>query len=53
MCGAAPVAGGFHRRGDLHGNALHFTLVKRIVQAVELGENPLDYCSPERSLGYA
>ena len=39
-------------RVDLNDNVLHFTLVERIVQAVEHGENPLDCWSPEWSLGY-
>jgi Dolichyl-phosphate-mannose-protein mannosyltransferase len=39
-------------RVDLNDNVLHFTLVERIVQAVERGENPLDCWSPEWSLGY-
>ena len=39
-------------RVDLNDNVLHFTLVERIVQAVQRGENPLDCWSPEWSLGY-
>ena len=39
-------------RVDLNDNVLHFTLVERIVQAVEHGENPLDCWSSEWSLGY-
>ena len=39
-------------RVDLNDNVLHFTLVERMVQAVERGENPLDCWSPEWSLGY-
>ncbi|MBS1858592.1 MAG: glycosyltransferase family 39 protein [Acidobacteria bacterium] len=39
-------------RVDLNDNVFHFTLVERIVQAVERGENPLDCWSPEWSLGY-
>ncbi len=37
---------------DLNDNVFHFTLVERMVQAVEHGENPLDCWSPEWSLGY-
>jgi hypothetical protein len=39
-------------RVDLNDNVFHFTLVERVVQAVERGENPLDCWSPEWSLGY-
>src|SRR5437016_3244487 len=39
-------------RVDLNDNVFHFTLVERMVQAVERGENPLDCWSPEWSLGY-
>src|ERR1035441_10798095 len=39
-------------RVDLNDNVFHFTLVERMVQAVEHGENPLDCWSPEWSLGY-
>src|SRR5580692_6978641 len=39
-------------RVDLNDNVLHFTLVERMVQAVERGENPLDCWSPEWTLGY-
>jgi uncharacterized membrane protein len=39
-------------RVDLNDNVLHYTLVERMVQAVERGENPLDCWSPEWSLGY-
>src|SRR5580704_357110 len=39
-------------RVDLNDNVLHFTLVERMAQAVERGENPLDCWSPEWSLGY-
>ena len=39
-------------RADLNDNVFHFTLVERMVQAVEHGENPLDCWSPEWSLGY-
>src|SRR5260370_16083237 len=37
---------------DLNDNVLHFTLVERIVQALQRGESPLDCWSPEWSLGY-
>ena len=39
-------------RVDLNDNVFHFTLVERMVQAVERGENPLDCWSGEWSLGY-
>jgi uncharacterized membrane protein len=39
-------------RVDLNDNVFHFTLVERMAQAVEHGENPLDFWSPEWSLGY-
>jgi hypothetical protein len=39
-------------RVDLNDNVLHYTLVERMVQAVEHGENPLDCWSSEWSLGY-
>ena len=39
-------------RADLNDNVFHLTLIERIVQAVEHGENPLDVWSPEWSLGY-
>ncbi|HEU5202489.1 MAG TPA: hypothetical protein VFT92_06800, partial [Nitrospira sp.] len=39
-------------RVDLNDNVLHFTLIERVVQAVEQGENPLDNWSPEWTLGY-
>src|ERR1039457_5717685 len=38
-------------RVDLNDNVFHFTLVERMVQAVEHGVNPLDCWSPEWSLG--
>jgi uncharacterized membrane protein len=39
-------------RVDLNDNVFHFTLIERIVQTAERGENPLDVWSPEWSLGY-
>ena len=39
-------------RVDLNDNVYHFTLIERIVQAVDRGENPLDCWSPEWSMGY-
>ena len=39
-------------RVDLNDNVFHYTLIERIVQAVEAGDNPLDCWSPEWSLGY-
>jgi hypothetical protein len=39
-------------RVDLNDNVSHFTMVERMVQAVERGENPLDCWSPEWSFGY-
>ncbi len=39
-------------RVDLNDNVFHFTLIERMVQAVERGEPPLDNWSPEWSLGY-
>ena len=39
-------------RVDLNDNVYHFTLVERMVQAIEHGENPLDCWSSEWSLGY-
>jgi len=39
-------------RVDLNDNVLHYTLVERIVAAVQHGENPLDCWSPEWSLGF-
>src|SRR4051812_26662044 len=39
-------------RVDLNDNVFHYTLVERIVQAVEAGENPLDCWSPGWSFGY-
>jgi hypothetical protein len=39
-------------RVDLNDNVYHFTLIERIVEAVERRESPLDCWSPEWSLGY-
>jgi hypothetical protein len=39
-------------RVDLNDNVFHYTLIERIVQALEAGDNPLDCWSPEWSLGY-
>jgi hypothetical protein len=39
-------------RADLNDNVFHFTLVERMVQAMERGENPLDCWSPEWEFGY-
>ncbi|MBZ5677905.1 MAG: glycosyltransferase family 39 protein [Acidobacteriia bacterium] len=39
-------------RVDLNDNVFHFTLIERMVQAVERGESPLDNWSPEWTLGY-
>jgi len=39
-------------RVDANDNVFHYTLVERIVHAVERGENPLDCWSAEWSLGY-
>ncbi|HEV2446955.1 MAG TPA: hypothetical protein VGS58_13585, partial [Candidatus Sulfopaludibacter sp.] len=39
-------------RVDLNDNVFHFTLIERMGQALERGENPLDCWSPEWSLGY-
>ena len=39
-------------RVDLNDNVFHFTLIERMVQAVERGESPLDCWSPEWTLGY-
>ena len=39
-------------RVDLNDNVMHFTLVERMVQAVERGENPLDCWTSEWTLGY-
>jgi len=39
-------------RVDLNDNVSHFTLIERLVQAIEGGENPLDCWSPEWTLGF-
>src|SRR4051794_38814695 len=39
-------------RVDLNDNVFHFTLIERIVSAVERGENPLDCWSAEWALGF-
>jgi hypothetical protein len=39
-------------RVDLNDNVYHFTLIERIVQAIDRGENPLDCWSPEWTMGY-
>src|SRR3954452_8917849 len=39
-------------RVDLNDNVFHFTLIERIVQAVQAGENPLDCWSAEWSFGF-
>jgi uncharacterized membrane protein len=39
-------------RVDLNDNVFHYTLIERMVQAAEHGQNPLDCWSPEWSLGY-
>ena len=39
-------------RVDLNDNVMHFALVDRMVQAIQNGENPIDFWSPEWSLGY-
>src|SRR5690242_12530617 len=39
-------------RVDLNDNVFHYTLVERIVEAVQQGQNPLDCWSPEWSLGF-
>ena len=39
-------------RVDLNDNVYHFTLVERMVQAIDRGENPLDCWSPEWTLGF-
>ena len=39
-------------RVDLNDNVFHFTLIERMAQALEHGENPLDTWSPEWTLGY-
>ncbi|PWU12284.1 MAG: hypothetical protein C5B51_00925 [Terriglobia bacterium] len=39
-------------RVDLNDNVSHFTLIEGMVQAIERGQNPLDFWSPEAALGY-
>src|SRR4051812_3217619 len=39
-------------RVDLNDNVFHYTLIERIVQAVQTGENPLDCWSAEWSFGF-
>src|SRR5215467_3346496 len=39
-------------RVDLNDNVFHYTLVERIVEAVQHGENPLDCWSAEWSFGF-
>src|SRR5579871_6583257 len=39
-------------RVDLNDNVFHFTLIEGMVHAFERGDNPLDFWSPEWSLGY-
>src|SRR5271165_5402443 len=39
-------------RVDLNDNVFHFTLVERMVEAIQRGEDPLDCWSPEWSFGY-
>ena len=39
-------------RADLNDNVFHYTLAERMVEAVERGENPLDFWASEWSLGY-
>ncbi|HYR43401.1 MAG TPA: glycosyltransferase family 39 protein, partial [Terriglobia bacterium] len=39
-------------RFELNDSVLHYTLVDRTVQAIERGENPLDFWTSEWSLGY-
>jgi uncharacterized membrane protein len=39
-------------RVDLNDNVFHYTLVERVVEAVQHGENPLDCWSPEWSFGF-
>jgi hypothetical protein len=39
-------------RVDLNDNVFHYSLVERIVQAIQHGENPLDCWSPEWSFGF-
>jgi hypothetical protein len=39
-------------RLDLNDNVMHLTLTSRLVQAIERGENPLDFWVSEWTLGY-
>ena len=39
-------------RVDLNDNVFHFTLIERIADAVQHGQNPLDCWSPEWSFGF-
>lgn len=39
-------------RVDLNDNVFHFTLIEGMARAVEHGGNPLDFWSPEWTLGY-
>jgi uncharacterized membrane protein len=39
-------------RVDLNDNVLHFSLIERMAQAVQQGENPIDFWAPEWALGY-
>lgn len=39
-------------RVDLNDNVYHFTLIERIVHAIDRGENPLDCWSPEWTMGF-
>ncbi len=39
-------------RADLNDNVLHFTLIERMVEAVERGEHPADFWVSEWTLGY-
>ena len=43
------LAGG---RFDLNDSAFHYTLADRTVQAIETGENPMDYWVSEWTFGY-
>jgi hypothetical protein len=39
-------------RVDLNDNVFHFTLIQSMVNAIERGANPVDFWSPEWSMGY-
>ena len=39
-------------RLDLNDNAMHYPLVAGMVEAIERGDNPVDWWAPEWSLGY-